>query len=235
MSNTSLQDKQLKSLESTNARSGAGTKKAKLKPSGQKASNDDTTSKAIQLKLDLVWTPELTSSMPELALAPTHQILTDKSNTLLLNIQREKSSQKLEEVLTSNGKRCSPYWNESCQEISNALWSHTKTDWQDSDLTCSNGFANKTGANSWFSMSQVSLLVKKWLRTSSPYFTASVQGFTDSVNTKLRCRKIQIYPSVELNKVWCKWLAICRYCFNQAIADRQQNKRYLTMAIYENK
>ncbi|MEQ9672480.1 RNA-guided endonuclease InsQ/TnpB family protein, partial [Coleofasciculus sp. G2-EDA-02] len=56
-------------------------------------------------------------------------------------------------------------------------------------------------------------------------FTASVQGFTDSANTRLRSRKIRIYPSVELNKVWRKWLAACRYCFNQAIAYQRQNKR----------
>ncbi|WP_349262708.1 transposase [Allocoleopsis sp.] len=63
------------------------------------------------------------------------------------------------------------------------------------------------------------------MRTSSPFFTASVQGFTDSANTRLRCRKIRIYPSVELNRIWRKWLAACRYCFNQAIAYQRQNKR----------
>ncbi|WP_339383760.1 helix-turn-helix domain-containing protein, partial [Tychonema sp. LEGE 07196] len=41
---------------------------------------------------------------------------------------------------------------------------------------------------------------------------------------KLKSHKIRIYPSQELNKVWRKWLAACRYCFNQAIA-MQRKKR----------
>ncbi|WP_435388455.1 RNA-guided endonuclease InsQ/TnpB family protein, partial [Laspinema olomoucense] len=48
---------------------------------------------------------------------------------------------------------------------------------------------------------------------------------TDCVNTKLRSKKIQIYPSPELNKVWRKWLAACRYCYNQAIALCRSGKR----------
>ena len=208
-----------------NGHSDAGTNKGKSKQSGQRVSNDDTTSKAIQLELNLGWTPESTSCTPESALAHKNQTLTDKLNTLPPDIQTEKSSQKSEGVLTSNGKKCLPYWDKSCQEMSDALWSLTKTDWQDSDLTCLDGSVNKTGVSSWFSMSQVSLLTKKWLKTSLPSFTASAQGFTDSASTRLRCKKIRIYPSVELNKVWRKWLAACRYCFNQAIAYQRENKR----------
>lgn len=223
--NTSPQGKRPKSLGSTNERSDVGTNKGKSKRSGRRGSKDDTTSKAIQLELNHRLTPELASCTPESALAPKNPTLTDKLNTLQLDTQTEKLSQKSEGVLTSNARKCLPYWDESCQEISSALWSLTKTDWQGSDLTCFDGSVNKTGANSWFSMNQVRLLMRKWLRISSPSFIASAQGFTDSASTRLRCRKIRIYPSVELNKVWRKWLAACRYCFNQAIAYQQQNKR----------
>ncbi len=205
--------------------SAVGTLKGKSRPSGRKGNNADTTSQAIQLELNLDSTPALISSTPELVPAPKNPILTDKLSTLPPNIQTEKSSRKSEAVLTSGGKKCLPYWEESCQEMSNVLWLLTKTDWQDLDLTSSDGSANKTGVNSWFSMSQVSLHQKKWLKMFSPSFTASVQGFTDSANTRLRCKKIRIYPSVELNKLWRKWLAACRYCFNQAIAKGRENKR----------
>lgn len=208
-----------------NGHLGAGTSKERLKPSGRKANSADTTSKAIQLELKLGWTPESTSSTPELVLALKNPTLSDKLSTSSPDTQTEKLSQKLEEVLTSNVKRCLPYWDESCQAMSNALWLLTKTDWRDSDLTCLDGSVNKTGVNSWFSMSQVSLHQKRWLRICSPSFTVSVQGFTDSASTRLRSRKIRIYPSVELNKLWRKWLAACRYCFNQAIAYQRQNKR----------
>ncbi|WP_435369132.1 helix-turn-helix domain-containing protein, partial [Limnospira platensis] len=63
------------------------------------------------------------------------------------------------------------------------------------------------------------------MRTSSPSSTASVSDYTDGVNTKLRSKKIRIYPSPELNQVWRKWLAACRYCYNQAIALSRSGKR----------
>ncbi|MCT7963910.1 RNA-guided endonuclease TnpB family protein [Laspinema sp. D1] len=47
----------------------------------------------------------------------------------------------------------------------------------------------------------------------------------DCVSTRLRSKKIRIYPSPELNKVWRKWLAACRYCYNQAIALCRSGKR----------
>ncbi|MDC0836971.1 helix-turn-helix domain-containing protein, partial [Limnoraphis robusta] len=34
-----------------------------------------------------------------------------------------------------------------------------------------------------------------------------------------------MYPSPELNQVWRKWLAACRYCYNQAIALQKSGKR----------
>ncbi|MFB8797240.1 MAG: transposase [Microcoleus sp.] len=48
----------------------------------------------------------------------------------------------------------------------------------------------------------------------------------DSESINLKSLKIRIYPSQELNKVWRKWLAACRYCFNQAIA--MQRKKHLS-------
>ncbi|WP_228116579.1 MULTISPECIES: helix-turn-helix domain-containing protein [Limnospira] len=35
---------------------------------------------------------------------------------------------------------------------------------------------------------------------------------------------MRIYPSLELNQVWRKWLAACRYCYNQAIALSRSGK-----------
>jgi putative transposase len=139
--------------------------------------------------------------------------------------RKPKSSGKSEADSTSSAKNFFPYWNEFCQEMSAWLSLPTKTDWQDLDLTCFDGSVSKTGVNSWFSMKQVSVQNQKWLKTSLPLFTASVLDSTDSANTKLRSRKIRIYPSPELNKVWRKWLAACRYCYNQAIAWQRSGKR----------
>ena len=116
------------------------------------------------------------------------------------------------------------YWNESSHEMSEWLSLPTKTDWQDSALTCSNGSVSKTGVNSWYRAKQTLVQSKKWLKTSWQSSTALVVDSTDSESINLKSLKIRIYPSQELNKVWRKWLAACRYCFNQAIA-MQRNKR----------
>jgi putative transposase len=52
---------------------------------------------------------------------------------------------------------------------------------------------------------------------------SSVADSTDSGSISLQSKKIRIYPSVELEKTWKKWLAACRYCFNQAIAMQRQS------------
>ncbi|AFY85330.1 Helix-turn-helix domain/Probable transposase [Oscillatoria acuminata PCC 6304] len=100
----------------------------------------------------------------------------------------------------------------------------TRTDWQEEGLTCFDGSVNKTAVNSWFSTKQVSVQSEKLVRTSSPSSTVSVADSMEGVNTKLRSKKIRIYPGPELNKVWRKWLAACRYCYNQAIAFSRSGK-----------
>ncbi|MET0115613.1 MAG: helix-turn-helix domain-containing protein, partial [Limnospira maxima] len=43
----------------------------------------------------------------------------------------------------------------------------------------------------------------------------------------MQSKKIRIYPSLELEKTWKKWLAACRYCFNQAIAMQRSSTRMI--------
>lgn len=164
-------------------------------------------------------------SMPELVAEPSSPTSTDRLPHCPTSTPKQKSSQKLEADSTSSERKCWPYWDRFCQEMSAWLSLPIKTDWQDSDLTCFDGSVSKTGVNSWFSIRQVSAQNEKWLRTSSPSSTASAHDYTDCVNTKLRSKKIRIYPSPELNKVWRKWLAACRYCYNQAIALFRSGRR----------
>jgi putative transposase len=53
--------------------------------------------------------------------------------------------------------------------------------------------------------------------------TPTVADCTDLENTNLQSKKIRIYPSCELEKVWKQWLAACRYCYNQAIAKQRES------------
>ncbi len=136
---------------------------------------------------------------------------------------QQKSSATLESNSTSKEKNLQPYWKESCFEISQELLSHTKIDWQDLVSTNINGAGSSLTAQSWFSTRKTYLQQHKWLKTSSPSDSASVVDYMGSENIKLRSKKIKIYPSSELKKDWNKWLAACRYCFNQAIAYQKEN------------
>jgi putative transposase len=117
-----------------------------------------------------------------------------------------------------------PYWNESSHEMSEWLSLPTMTDWQEEALTNANGTASKTGVNSWYRVKQTLVQNKKWLNTCLQSSTTSAVDCTPSQSINLKSHKLRIYPSQELNKVWRKWLAACRYCFNQAIA-MQRKKR----------
>ncbi len=180
------------------------------------------TSSHIQLTLDLFG---LQSFTPELAPAHNNQTLIDKLPLLSRCIQTPKLSQKLEVALTSSAKSFKPYWNESCSELSNALLWRTKIGSPDLGLTTSDGSVSYTGVKSWYLTKQHLVPNERWLKTSSPSSIASVPGSTDCENTSLRCRKIQIYPSPELNRVWKQWSAACRYVYNQAVAYQKANGR----------
>jgi putative transposase len=149
----------------------------------------------------------------------------DKSPSSKKNTRKRKSSAKSVEDSTSKGKNLQPYWNESCLEMSQQLWSLTKIGLPDLDLIGLTGSAESLDAQSWFSMRQISLLKPKWLKTSSPFSIVSQADYTDSESIKLRSRKIKVYPSLELKKQWNKWMAACRYCFNQAIDYQKKNGR----------
>jgi len=56
---------------------------------------------------------------------------------------------------------------------------------------------------------------------------------TAGTAVNLKSKKLRIYPIPELHKVWRKWLAACRYCFNQAIAI--QRKKRLSKLELRNK
>ena len=200
-----------------------GNKKARLKPSKPLLDKDVM----IYNHTPIATTEQLELQLftPELAQKDSNQTLIDKLPPLQACTQEQKLLAKLEEDSTSNAKNFYPYWNESCKEMSSALLSHIKTDWLDSDSTSINGSATSLTAQSWFSTKQTYLQKQKSLKIFSPSSTASQVDCPGLESTKLRCRKIQIYPSLELKIVWNKWIAACRYCFNQAIAYQKKNGR----------
>jgi putative transposase len=123
-----------------------------------------------------------------------------------------------------------PYWNQSSDEMSKWLSLSTKNDWQEEALTNANGTASKTGVNSWYRVKQTLIQNQKSLKISWQSSTDRVADCTPGESINLNSHKLRIYPSQELNKVWRKWLAACRYCFNQAIA-MQRKKRWSKLQL----
>lgn len=217
----SNQEKQPLLLEFMSEHCQDGKKKAKSRPSKHHLDKDVTTLTPIKENFNLQ--TELPLFTLVSAVEDNKTILQDKQILSDKNIPTLKSSAKLGADSISNEKNFYPYWNELCQEMSQQLWSLIKIDSPDLDLTGSTGFVSNSTVKSWFSMRQFYLHQRKWLKTSSPSSTASLADCTDSENIKLRCKKIRIYPSPDLKKLWNQWISACRYCFNQAIAYQKQN------------
>lgn len=216
------------SSESTLEPLTSGKKLGKSKLSKRHQDKDDTMSSHTQLVLDLEGQPNdrqkgTQLSTPESVPAPNNLTLIDKSPLLSPSTHRPKSSAKSEGDSISKGKSFKPYWSESCKELSDALWWHTKTVSLDLALTTFVGSVSNTGVKSWYSTKQHSVQNENLLKTYLPSFTASVLDSTDSESTSLRCRKIQIYPSPELNRVWKQWSAACRYVYNSSVAWLKAN------------
>jgi putative transposase len=157
-------------------------------------------------------------SMGESAATSKKKTSKGKPTTSEVSTQTQSSSKISEADLTSREKGFLPFWDKFCQEISEKLWSATKTDLQGSVLTSSDGYVSNKIANSWFSVVATCLQTEKWLKISLPSSMFSVADSTDLVNTNLLSKKIRVYPETLLAKKWRTWSSASRWCYNQAIA-----------------
>ena len=169
-------------------------------------------------------TIESLSSTPESAVTNNAKTSNGKSVISNPNSRKANRSKRSGVVLTSAEKGFLPFWDESCQAMSDKLWSATKTDSLDSESNLSGGFVSKMLANSWFSVDQTFHQNEKWLKMCWQSSTSLAAVSTDCVSTNLKSRKIRIYPSSELSKVWRTWIASARWCFNRAIALLKTDK-----------
>lgn len=162
------------------------------------------------------------SLMPAFQVAPKKQTSIAKLQNYSNSIPTHPSSLISPVALISKEQDLEPFWSESVKAMSDLLWLPTKTDSPVSGLTSSLGCANLTVQKSWFRAKTVYPQNESWLKTYLPLSMSSVADSTDSESINLQSKKIRIYPSHELEKIWKKWLAACRYCFNQAIAMQRE-------------
>lgn len=178
------------------------------------------------------------SSMQESLLIPKRMTLSDKLNFYAQSTQKGNWLKRLDRDSILNGENCSLYWNEYTKKISDNLSWRIQTDWSDLDSHSLNGYANKVGANSWFSMNVSYLQNKNLLKISCPSSTASLLGYTGLENIKLKSKKvlkkrsrhqtkkltpnsvkkIRVYPCKQLHRIWKQWLAAYRWIYNWAMA-----------------
>lgn len=210
----SHREKLAKSCKSQKKRLETGSLPTKYQQSELPPTSDATTLTAFSEQN----TTESQLSMPESAATNSEKTSKDKLATSKVSTRKLKSSKISEADSTSKENHCLPFWDKSCQDLSQLLWSDTKTDSQGLVATSSNGSASKTIANSWFSVEVNCLQSEKWLKISLPSSTSSVADSTDSENTNLLSKKIRVYPEIGLAAKWRTWIAASRWCYNQAIA-----------------
>ena len=231
-----------KSSESMYQASDDGSRKGNSKRSEPQVDKGDMILKKSRKRKD---NPNQLSpfAMPESRLIPNATSLGDKLNSYSQDFQKQKYCQTLAPGLILGGENSCPFWTEFSTAMSSALWLPTLTDSFDSDLSWLNGCVNGQVVNSWFSMSLNSAQNKNSLRICCPSSTVSVQGYTGYKNTKSKSpkrykktarhshsksetklppnsvKKIRVYPSPKLHKVWKRWLAAYRWVFNWAVAQ----------------
>ena len=216
----SHREKLAKSCKSQTKPLETGNLPTKYQQSEPRPTSDVTTSTAFSGQD----TTGLQPSTPGSVAISSEKTSTDRLATSKVSTRKPKSSKISEADSASKGKRCLPFWDRSCQEISQQLWSDTKTDSQGLAVISSSGSVSKTIVNSWFSVEMSCLQNEKWLKISLPSSTSLVADSTVLESTNLLSKKIRVYPETELAAKWRTWIAASRWCYNQAIAILKNEK-----------
>ena len=218
---------------STSALSDDGIMKESLTASELQETSDDSA-----LMKDIPKVSQL-SLMQESLVMDNEMTLTDKLSFYAQSTPTLNLFQKLEVDSILNGVNSSKYWNEYAKVISQHLSSLTPIEPSDLDSHLLNGCVSKMGSSSWFSTRETYLQKRNSLKISCPSSIVSVQGFTDCGNTKSKSakrfktkprnqtrkltpnsvRKLRVFPSDALHKVWKRWLSAYRWIYNWTIAQ----------------
>ena len=143
--------------------------------------------------------------------------LQDKSHLCDKTTHKQKSSKMSGQDLTSNEKDCKPFYNDLCRDISSHLLSHTEIDLLDSGSNSSSSCSNKMVEKSWFSTNLKYHHNKNSQKTCLQYFMSSHAGCMVSEDTKLKSRKIRIYPTQQQKHLFKQWFGISRKFYNEAV------------------
>ena len=143
----------------------------------------------------------------------------DEKKTCKLSTHNNQSSKKMIPVPR-------PFWNAFTNEKSQELWSATKTDCVDADL---NGSFKKHALGSWFSVDLKTSLLKSQTNSQKTDCTLSMSSLYELLDnvpqkidahettTKMKARKIRVYPDKEQKEILRQWLGTSRWTYNKVV------------------
>ena len=111
----------------------------------------------------------------------------------------------------------SPFYDDSCREMSPLLLSPSEIDSAVSDLSCLNSSSRGEELRSWFSISQRIATSVNSRKIYSQYFKPSRSKGLDLSVTQVKTRRIRIYPTKEQRTILRRWFGVQRLVYNQAI------------------
>ena len=153
----------------------------------------------------------------ELVERETQKTLRPKLPTCKNTIPKQRLSETLEVVSTSNEKGLSPYWNVSCEAVNSELLLPIGIDSPVSAAKLYSSWSNKTVEKSWFSTKLFTVPKRNLEPISSQYSTCFPVECMDSGDTVTKSRKIEIFPTVEQKAILRRWFGTSRYVYNAAV------------------
>lgn len=157
-----------------------------------------------------------------------------KSPSCGKNSPTQKSSKTSEADSTTNEKDSKPYYDDFCKAINLQLLSLTEIASAVLDSTSSTFSSNRTEVKSWFSISPMFHHNGNSQKTCFQSFMSSHAGSTVSEDTKVRSRKIRIYPTQEQKHLFRQWFGVSRKFYNAAVeyynSEDKSTTRWLDVA-----
>ena len=118
-----------------------------------------------------------------------------------------------------------PFWDDTCEDISSHLLSHTQI--YSASLESS---SSKTLDNSWF------LTERKFHQNNNPYLQSHISSLVKYLyleDTQVRSRRIRIYPTQEQKNLFKQWFGVSRKFYNETLTIYKNGSEKYWDKVYQ--